>query len=101
LPYEDRDINDAAFALSKHGSNLVLHAQKHIQHIRVEDGLIALGSHIASRTGIAHGASVIDGNVEATETSNGLVNEVFHFLFMPYIGAHKFGLSAEVAQFSG
>jgi hypothetical protein len=54
--------------LPKHGPNLVLHAQKHTQHIRVEDGLIALGGHIGSRTGSAHGASVIDCNVEATET---------------------------------
>jgi hypothetical protein len=31
----------------------------------------------------------------------GLVDEVLDFLFLPHIGAHKFGFSAEVAQFSG
>jgi 2,4-dienoyl-CoA reductase-like NADH-dependent reductase (Old Yellow Enzyme family) len=48
----------------------------HTEHIGVEDGLIALDGYISSRTGSAHGASVIDGNVEATETSDGLVDEV-------------------------
>jgi hypothetical protein len=39
--------------------------------------------------------------LEATETSDGLVDQVLDFLFIPHIGAHKFGLSAEFAQFSG
>jgi hypothetical protein len=56
---------------------------------------------IGSRTGSAHGASIIDGNVEAPETSDRPVHEVLDFLFMPHIGAVKFGLSAELAQFSG
>src|SRR5271165_4731688 len=96
-----RDVNDAAFALRKHSPNLVLHAQKHTKHICVEDGLIVLGGYIGSRTGSALGAGVIDSNVEATETGDGLVDEVLDFLFMPHIGAQKFGLSAELAQFSG
>ncbi len=87
--------------MPKHRPNLVLHAEKHTKHICVEDGLIVLGVYICSGFGIAHGAGVIDGNVEATETSDDLVDEVFDFLFMPHVGAHKFGLSAEVAQFSG
>ena len=87
--------------MRKHSPNLVLHAQKHTKHICVEDGFIVLGVYIGSRLGIADGASVIDGNVEATETSDGLVDEVLDFLFMPHIGAQKFGLSAELAQFSG
>ena len=87
--------------MPKHSSNLVLHAQKHTKHICVEDGLITLGCYIGSRTESAHGASVNDGNVEATETSDDLVDEIFDFLFMPYIGTHEFGLSPEVAQFSG
>ena len=87
--------------MRKHSPNLVLHAQKHTKHIRIEDGLIALGGYIRSRTGSAHGAGIIDGNVEATETSNDLVDETLDFLFMPHVGAHKFGLSAEVAQFNG
>src|SRR5205807_10277584 len=87
--------DDATFALPKHGPNIVLHAQKHTKHIRVEDGLIALRGYIGSRTGRADGASVIDGDVEATETSDDLVDEGLDFLFMPHVGAHKFGLSAE------
>jgi hypothetical protein len=55
----------------------------------------------ATDSGIAHGASVIDGNVEAAETSDDLVDEVFDFLFMPHISAQKFGFSAEFAQLSG
>jgi hypothetical protein len=31
--------------------------------------------------------------------SDGLVDELLDFLFKPHIGAHKFGLSAELAQF--
>jgi hypothetical protein len=53
----------------------------------VEDGSIVLGGYIGRRTGSALGASVIDGNVEATETSDGLVDEVLDFRFMPHIGA--------------
>ena len=86
--------------MPKHDSNFVLHAQQHTKHIGVEDGLIALGGYVGSRTGSAYGASVIDGNVEAAEASDGLVNKVLDFLFMPHIGAHKLGFSAEVAQFS-
>src|SRR5882724_9962824 len=79
----------------------VLLCMKYTKHIRVEDGLIALRGYIGSRTGSADGASVIDGNIEASETSDDLVHEVLDFLFMPHVGAHKFGLSAEVAQFFG
>src|ERR1700687_550530 len=70
-----RDVDDAAFTLAKHGLNLVLHAEEHTKHIRVEDSLIALGGYVSSGTGSADGASVIDGNVETTETSGGLVDE--------------------------
>jgi len=62
--------------------------------------LIALGGYIGSRTGIADSASVIHGNVEAAEPSDGLVDKVLHFLFMPNIGAHEFGLRAPLAKFS-
>jgi hypothetical protein len=96
-----RDVNDAAFTLRKHRPNLVLHAQKHAKHVGVENGLIAIGGYIRSRTGIAHGASIVDGDVEAAETSDGLLDEVLDILFMPNIGAVKFGLSAELAQFTG
>src|SRR6266852_1899297 len=99
LPYADETLT--MLPLPKHRSNLVLHTQKHTQHIGVEDGLIALRGYIANRTWSALGASIIDGNVEATETSNGLVDEVFDFVFVAHIGAYKFGLSPEVAQFSG
>ena len=47
------------------------------------------------------GACVIDGNIEATETSHGPVDEVFDFVFVAHIGAYKIGLSTEVAQCSG
>ena len=87
--------------MPKHGPNLALHAQKYTKHIGVEDGLIALGGYIGSRPRIPHSASVIDGNVEATETSDDLIDEVLNFVFVLHIGAHKFGVSAEVAQFSG
>src|SRR4029077_17189347 len=65
LAVRRRDVDDAAFALPKHYSNLVLHASKHTHHILVENGLIALGCYIGSRTGSADGARVIDGNIEA------------------------------------
>jgi len=62
---------------------------------------IVLGAYIGSRAGIGHGGSVIDGNVEETETSNGLVDEGFDFVFVTHIGSYKIFLSAEVTQFSG
>src|ERR1700722_4570113 len=100
LAIRRRDVHNAAFALPKHGPNLVLHAQKYTEHIGVEDVLIRFGSYIGSGAGIADRSSVIDGNVQTTETSNGLVDEVFDFVFMAHISAHKFGLGAEVAQLS-
>ena len=63
--------------------------------------MITLGCYIGSGTGIAHRAGVIDGNVEPTETRDNLIDEVFDLLFMRQIGAYKFGLSPEIAQFSG
>src|SRR4029077_2974294 len=77
------------------------HAQKHTKHIGVEDGLIAFGGHIGGRPGIPHSASLIDGNVEATETSDDLVDKVLDLVFVPHIDAHKFAVSAEVAEFTG
>ena len=87
--------------MPKHCPNLVLHAQKHTEHIRVEDGLVGFGGYIGSGARIAHGAGVIDGNIDATEMSNGLVDEVLDFVLMAHIGAYEFSLRAEVAQFSG
>jgi hypothetical protein len=101
FPIRRRDVNDAAFALPKHCPNLILHAQKHTKHIRIEDGSVVLGVGICDGLGIADGAGVIDGNVQAAETGNDLVDEVFNFLFIPHVGAQKFGLSSEGAQFSG
>jgi hypothetical protein len=63
--------------------------------------IIVLDVCIRSGLGITHSAGVIDGNVHAAETCDGLFDEVFDFLFMPHIGAHKSGFSAEVAQLSG
>ena len=64
-------ITSRARCLPKHRPNLVLHAQEYTEHISVEDGLISFGGYIGSGAGIAHCASIIDGDVQATETSNG------------------------------
>ena len=101
LAIRRRDVDDAALALPEHRPYLVLHAQKHTEYIGIENVVIALGGNIGSRTGSAHCAGVIDGNIEAAETIDDLVDEVLDFLFMPNVGAHKFGLSAERAKFSG
>jgi hypothetical protein len=82
-------------------SILVLHAQKYTEHISVEDSMISFGCYIGSGAGIAHRAGVIEDDVQATETSNSLVNGVFDFVIIAHIGAYKFGLGSEVAQFSG
>ena len=101
FPVRGRDVHDAALALPQHCANLVLHAEKHTKHIGVEDSSIVLGVCICSGLGITHGTGVIDGNVQTAETSDGLVDEVFDFLFMPHVGAQKFGFRAEFAQLGG
>jgi len=100
LPYEDEMLTMLLCPAEAWPESL-LHGQKHTKHIRVENGLIALGGNIGSRPGVPTVPSVIDGNIESTETSDDLVDKGLDFLFMPHVGAHKFGLSAELSQFLG
>ena len=50
--------------------------------------LTARATHhrVSEGTGSTDGACVIDGNIEATETNNGPVDEVFDFVFVAHIG---------------
>src|SRR5271170_7971472 len=92
------DIDDAAFALRKHSPNLVLHAQQHAKHVGVEDRLIVLNGYIGSRADNTFCASVIDGNIETSETSDGLVDQIFDVVFVTHIGADKFRFRSSGAQ---
>src|ERR1700733_14219124 len=59
LAIRRRDVHNAAFALPKHGPNLVLHAQKYTEHIGVEDVLIRFGSYAEVDLGMAGGGYLI------------------------------------------
>ena len=50
--------------------------------------LTARATHhrVSEGTGSTDGACVIDGNIEATETSNGPVDDVFDFVFVAHSG---------------
>src|SRR5271170_1907431 len=94
------DIDDAAFALRKHSPNLVLHAQQHAKHVGVEDRLIVLNGYISSRADNTFCASVIDGNIEASETRDSLVDQILDVVFVTHIRADKFRFRSGGAQFS-
>ena len=81
-------------ALRLHHAQLMLHAQEHAKHVGVEGGGIALRGLLGDRAGRAFGAGIVDGDVEAAEPGDGLVDQVLHVVLAADVGANEFGFRA-------
>jgi hypothetical protein len=95
-----RDGYNDAGGIAPDGTRMIWTWKLHLSHLHFGFPVCVraqtLGNCVTCSTKNS-GTGVVDGYVEATETSDGLVNEVLDFLFMPHIGAHKLRLSAELA----
>jgi hypothetical protein len=80
--------------------NSVLHAQQRAENVGVKGGRVGFGGLFRHRTGSAFCTGGIDGHIQATKTSDGLVNQTSDFGFVTHVGAYEFGLSAKFAKFS-
>src|SRR6266850_33120 len=76
----------------------MLHAEQRPEHIGVEGGGIGVGGLLRHRTGLAFGAGVVDGRVQATEACDGLIDQVPHLVLVAHIRAQEFDVGAERAQ---
>ena len=85
--------------LRQHHAQLMLHAQQRAEHVGVEGGGIAFGGLLRHRAGLAFGAGVVDGHVQATKARNGPIDQVAHLVLVAHVGRHELGFSAERAQF--
>ena len=48
---------------------------------------------------MALGAGVVDGDIEATEAGDSLIDQTTNIVLMAHVGAEERGLGAKVAQF--
>ena len=78
----------------------MLHAQQHAQHISVEGGRVALRGLLGYETARPFGPGVVDGNIQATEARDGLIDQVANVLVVAYVATPIFGLSADLAEVS-
>jgi hypothetical protein len=58
-------------SLRLHHPQFVPHAQDHPENVGLEGGGVALRGLLSHWAGLAFGAGVVDGNVEAAEPSDG------------------------------
>jgi hypothetical protein len=82
-----------------HHPQLMLHAQQHTEHVGVESGGVTVGGLFCDRAGLALGAGVVDGDVEAAEPGYRPVDQVLHVALVADIGADEFRFRAKRPQF--
>src|SRR5260370_9356685 len=79
----------------------MLHAQQHAEHVGIEGGGVTVRRLFGHRAGLAFGAGIIDGDVEAAEPRDGLLDQVLHLVLMADIGANEFRFRAKRAKLGG
>src|SRR2546428_5709690 len=79
----------------------MLHAQQRAEHIGVEGGGEGGGGLLRHGAGLAFGAGVVDGGVQATEARNGPIDQVPYVVLLAHIRAQEFDFNAERAKLSG
>src|SRR5260370_26616014 len=77
----------------------MLHAQQHAQYIGIECGRVALSCLLGYESPRPLSRSVVDGNVQATKTLDGLIHQVAHVLFNTHICTNKLSLGPECPEF--
>jgi hypothetical protein len=74
--------------------------QQHAQHIGIERGRVALCCLLGYETARPLSRGVIDGNIQATETRDGLIDEATHVVLVTHVGTPILCLSADLAEVS-
>ncbi len=90
-----RDIDDAPASLGQHHPQFVLHAEQRTQDVCVEARGVGFCSLLRHRAGCAFGSSIIDRNIQASETLDRLVHKVAHILILADISTNKNGLCSQ------
>src|SRR6266850_4927129 len=90
-----RDIDDASAPLWQHHPQFVLHAQQHTKYIGIKRSRVALFSLFCYETAQAFRPGIVDCNIQASETLNGLVHKVAHVLILADVSTDKNGLCSE------
>src|SRR5258708_10594122 len=90
-----RDIDDAPAPLWQHRPQFVLHAQQHTQYVAVESSGVALCGLVCNETPQSFRPSVIDCNIQASETLDRLIHKVTHVIVIADVGMNKNGLRSE------
>ncbi len=101
VPEGRGDVDDAAAALSLHHAQLVLHAEHRAEHVGVERRRVALGGLLRRGSGLALRAGRVDGDVEAPESGDRLIDEGAHLVLVANVGADELGFGAGGAQVGG
>src|SRR6266849_4556356 len=87
-----RDIDDAPAPLWQHHPQFVLHAEQRTQDVCIESSRVALCGLVCYETGRSFRPSIIDCNIQASETLDRLVHKVPHVLILADIRTNKNGL---------
>src|SRR5216684_2064362 len=90
-----RDIDDAPAPLSQHRPQFVLHAEQRTQDVCIESSRVALCGLFCYETPQSFRPSIIDCNIQASETLDGLIHKVPHVLILADIRTNKNGLCSE------
>src|SRR5712691_9979688 len=90
-----RDVDDAPAPLWQHGPQFVLHAQQHTQYVAVKSSRVALCCLVCYKTPQSFRPSVIDCNIQASETLDRLIHKVTHVIFIADVSTNKNGLCSE------
>jgi hypothetical protein len=93
------NVDDAAAALWLHDAQLVFQAQKCAEHIGVEHRRVAVGCLVGYRTRFTFGAGIVDGDIQAAEARDGLVDQIAHIVLAAHVRLNERRLRAEPAQF--
>jgi hypothetical protein len=76
----------------------MLEAQERAKHIRLEHRSEAVWRLLNHRTRLAFRASIVDGDIEAAESRDGLVDHGADVILLTDVGVDELGLRTERAQ---
>src|SRR5712671_6974625 len=90
-----RDIDDAPAPLWQHHPQFMLHAEQRTQDVCVEGRGVGFCSLLSHRAWCAFGSSIVDRNIQTSETLDRLIHKVTHVLILADVSTNKNGLCSE------
>jgi len=77
----------------------VLHAEQRAEHVGVKGRGIAFRRLVNDGAGFALRAGIVDGNIDAAEAGDGVIDEAANIVVLTDVGADKDGVCTEFAKF--